>query len=53
VVLVLAKQYPELEKKLIKIADEISLFRLVGGHHFPSDIEYGEFLGKWMADNIK
>lgn len=53
VALVLAKQYPELEKKLIKIADEISLSRLVGGHHFPSDIEYGEFLGKWMADNIK
>lgn len=53
VALVLADRHPELKKKLIKIADEISLSRLVGGHHFPSDIKYGEFLGQWMFDNMK
>jgi len=51
--LVLADQFPDLKDKLIKIADKVSESRLVGGHHYPSDIEYGEQLGYWLHQNIK
>ena len=32
---VLGKKYPELKEKLMKVADKISLSRVVGGHHCP------------------
>jgi len=51
--LVLADQFPDLKNKLMKLADKVSESRLVGGHHYPSDIEYGEKLGKWLHQNIK
>ena len=37
----------------MKAADEISLSRLVGGHHYPSDIEYGKEIGRWLHANVK
>lgn len=49
--LVLADQFPDLKDKLMKIADKVSESRLVGGHHFPSDIKYGEQLGQWLHQN--
>lgn len=49
---VIGKKYPELKEEAMKIADKISLSRLVGGHHYPSDIEYGKKLGKWIAGHV-
>jgi hypothetical protein len=53
VALVLAKMYPEYKEDFQAIADEVSLSRLVGHHHFPSDIAYGQQLGVWMAQSIQ
>ena len=50
---VLSEKYPELKEKLMKVADKVSLSRVVGGHHYPSDIEYGELLGKWLSGQLK
>ena len=50
---VLGKKYPELKDKLMKVADKVSLSRVVGGHHYPSDIEYGKVLGKWLSGQLK
>lgn len=50
---VLSDKYPELKDDLMKVADKISLSRLVGGHHYPSDVEYGKQLGKWLSGHIK
>lgn len=50
---VLGKKYPELKEKLMKVADKVSLSRVVGGHHYPSDIEYGKVLGKWLSGQLK
>ncbi len=36
-----------------KAADKVSLSRVVGGHHYPSDIKYGEMLGKWLSGQLK
>ena len=51
--LVIAKIYPEISDKAFNLAKEISKSRIVGGHHFPSDIEYGEFLGQWIIQHVK
>ena len=37
----------------MKTADKVSLSRVVGGHHYPSDIEYGKKLGKWLSGQLK
>ena len=50
---VLSEKYPELKEKLMKVADKVSLSRVVGGHHYPSDIEYGKVLGKWLSGQLK
>ena len=50
---VLSEKYPELKEKLMKVADKVSLSRVVGGHHYPSDIEYGKLLGKWLSGQLK
>ena len=50
---ILSKKYPELENKLMKIADKVSLSRVVGGHHYKSDIDYGKQVGKWLFSQIK
>lgn len=50
---VLSEKYPELKEELMKVADKVSLSRVVGGHHYPSDIEYGNILGKWLSGQIK
>lgn len=50
---VLSDMYPELKDDFMKVADKISLSRLVGGHHYPSDIEYGKQLGKWLHGHVK
>ena len=53
VALVLADKHPDLKEDLMKAADDISLSRLVGGHHYPSDIEYGKEIGRWLHANVK
>ena len=50
---VLGEKYPELKEKLMKVADKVSLSRVVGGHQYPSDIEYGKKLGKWLSGQLK
>ena len=50
---VLGDKYPELKEELMKVADKVSLSRVVGGHHYPSDIKYGEMLGKWLSGQLK
>ena len=50
---VLGEKYPELKEELMKVADKVSLSRVVGGHHYPSDIEYGKVLGKWLSGHLK
>ncbi len=50
---ILSKKYPELKDKLMKIADKVSLSRVVGGHHYKSDIDYGKQVGKWLSGQIK
>ena len=50
---VLSDKYPELKDDLMKVADKVSLSRLVGGHHYPSDVEYGKQLGKWLSGHVK
>lgn len=51
--LVIAKMYPSIKKEAIKLAKEVSLSRIVGGHHYPSDVEYGEFLGQWIIQHVE
>lgn len=51
--LVIAKMYPQIEKEALKLAKDISKSRIVGGHHYPSDVEYGEFIGKWLIQHIE
>ena len=51
--LVIAKMYPQIEKEAIRLAKDISKSRIVGGHHYPSDIEYGEFLGQWICQHVE
>ena len=50
---ILSKKYPELKDKLMKIADKVSLSRVVGGHHYKSDIDYGKQIGKWLSGQLK
>lgn len=50
---ILSKKYPELKDKLMKLADKVSLSRVVGGHHYKSDIDYGKQVGKWLSGQIK
>ena len=49
---VISKMHPELKDDAMKIADKVSLSRMVGGHHYPSDIEYGKQLGKWISNHV-
>jgi len=50
--LTLGKMYPNIAKDAIKLAKDISMSRIVGGHHYPSDVEYGEFLGQWISQHV-
>ena len=43
--------YPQLKEDAMKIADDVSKSRIVGGHHFKSDIEFGEKIGMWLYNN--
>jgi hypothetical protein len=51
--LVIAKMYPSIKKEAIKLAKDVSKSRIVGGHHYPSDVEYGEFLGQWICQHVE
>ena len=44
--------YPQLKEDAMKIADDVSKSRIVGGHHFKSDIEFGEKIGDWLYNNL-
>tara|TARA_B110000459_G_C16390794_1_gene394154 strand:- start:59 stop:700 length:642 start_codon:yes stop_codon:yes gene_type:complete len=49
----LSKLYPEFKDQFDAVSDTISLSRMVGCHHFPSDITYGNQIATWMSSNIK
>ena len=44
--------YPEYEKQLMKIGDDIAYSRNVAKVHYPSDSEFGKKLGDEMYDFI-
>lgn len=48
----LSKLYPELQDQFEVVSDTISLSRMVGCHHFPSDVAYGNQIATWLASNI-
>jgi acid phosphatase (class A) len=48
----LSKLYPELQDQFETVSDTISLSRMVGCHHFPSDVAYGNQIATWLASNI-
>lgn len=47
---VLSKIYPVHHDAFQAIAEKASYSRYIGGLHFPSDIEYGQQIGHWLAD---
>ena len=48
----LSKLYPELQDQFEAVSDTISLSRMEGCHHFPSDVAYGNQIATWIASNI-
>ena len=42
----------ELKEDAMELAGEISKSRRVGGHHFKSDVDYGEKIGDWLYANL-
>jgi len=48
----LSKLHPELQDQFEAVSDTISLSRMVGCHHFPSDVAYGNQIATWIASNI-
>lgn len=48
----LSKLYPEFQEQFEAVSDTISLSRMVGCHHFPSDVAYGNQIATWLASNI-
>jgi acid phosphatase (class A) len=48
----LSKLYTELQDQFEAVSDTISLSRMVGCHHFPSDVAYGNQIATWIASNI-
>jgi len=48
VAMVVGKLYPELSQSALELAEDVMLSRMVGGHHFPSDIQYGKEIGQWL-----
>ena len=48
----LSKLYPEFQEQFEAVSDAISLSRMVGCHHFPSDVAYGNQIATWLASNI-
>lgn len=50
--LYLSKLYPEFQDQFEAVSDAISLSRMIGGHHFPSDVAYGNQIAIWLASNI-
>jgi|TARA_B100000768_G_scaffold175643_1_gene187328 acid phosphatase (class A) len=49
----LSKLYPEFQEQFEIVSDTISMSRMVGCHHFPSDVAYGNQIATWMVSNIK
>lgn len=49
---VLSRIYPERAEAFMKRADEVALYRILGGVHHPSDIVSGKKLGEILSNNI-
>ena len=50
---VVAEIFPEKTDELLAIGDRIGHSRVLGGVHFPSDVEAGRTLGKRMVEEMK
>jgi len=50
---VLSELYPERAAEFMARADQVALNRIIGGVHHPSDIESGNRLGDYLADQVK
>lgn len=46
----LAKKYPHLSDGLISLANRIANTRVQAGVHYPSDVEAGKIIGKFLAE---
>lgn len=47
---ILSEYYPEAKARLMEMANEAAMNRVIGGVHHPSDIVAGEALGKYLAE---
>lgn len=52
VALLLSGLYPEHRGAFMALAREVGLHRMVGGYHFPSDIAYGEQIGRVLYESM-
>jgi hypothetical protein len=50
--LMISKQFPEHEMKLRTLAEMISQSRLDLGKHYPSDINFGKYVGEYCAKKV-
>ena len=48
---VLSEIYPEHVNEFVAIADKVSYSRYIGGLHYPSDLEYGSEIGRFLAQH--
>lgn len=45
----LSRKYPQHRRAFMRLADSISKSRMVGGYHWPSDLEFGRVIAARMA----
>lgn len=48
---VLSKLYPSHTELFQAIPEKVAYSRYIGGLHFPSDLDYGKQIGRWLANN--
>jgi membrane-associated phospholipid phosphatase len=46
----LAKKYPHLSDGLMSLANNIANTRVQAGVHYPSDVEAGKVIGRFLAE---
>jgi DNA topoisomerase IB/2'-5' RNA ligase len=52
VALLLSGLYPEHREAFMALAKEVGQHRMVGGYHFPSDVAYGEQIGRVLYESM-
>ncbi len=52
VALLLSGLYPEHREAFMALAQEVGTHRMIGGYHFPSDVVYGEQVGRALYESM-